>query len=98
MVALASSGASGTTIIDVNRLLRPSAPVAGTPFSPGSPVTIYTTQGNRPTIPGTGTAQGLFAVCPDVTCFSAGDMLSVDIDQIGVSSGDITVEVLVSFT
>lgn len=43
--------------------------------------TIFTTQGNRPTIAISATT-GSLAV-PDVTAMAAGDVLTVDIDQIG---------------
>jgi hypothetical protein len=55
--------------------------------------TIYTTQSARPTVTaGTNTAT---ANSPDVTTFSSGDYLSVDIDQIGstVAGSDLTVAV-----
>jgi hypothetical protein len=44
--------------------------------------TIFTTQANRPTIAAAATAATL-AGQPNVLTFAAGDLLSVDIDQIG---------------
>lgn len=44
-------------------------------------VTIFTTQGNRPTIVTTAKDSGL--AVPDVTVAAGGDVLTVDIDQIG---------------
>lgn len=44
--------------------------------------TIYTTQGNRPTITAAGTDSGAGSA-PDVTSVAAGDYLTVDVDQIG---------------
>lgn len=52
--------------------------------------TIFTTQGNRPTITA-GTTKDTSSV-PDVTAFSAGDVFTCDIDQIG--SGPAGAEVV----
>jgi hypothetical protein len=46
--------------------------------------TIFTTQGNRPTITA-GNAIGTLAT-PDVTAVSAGDYITIDVDQIGSST------------
>lgn len=65
---LASAGTAPTgasLIIDVNK----------------NGTTIFTTQGNRPTI-AAGTNSDTSSV-PDVTSIAAGDYLTVDIDQIG---------------
>lgn len=55
--------------------------------------TVYTTQGNRPTIAISGTTSTNTA--PDVTTFAAGDLLSIDVDQVGssVAGADLTVTV-----
>ena len=55
--------------------------------------TIFTTQGNRPTIVTTATDSGL--AIPDVTAATGGDVLTVDIDQIGstVAGADLAVNV-----
>ena len=55
--------------------------------------TIFTTQGNRPTILTTATDSGL--AVPDVTAAAGGDVLTVDIDQIGstVAGADLAVVV-----
>ncbi len=55
--------------------------------------TIFTTQGNRPTIAISGTSGS--AAVPDVTTISAGDKLTVDIDQIGstVAGSDLGIVV-----
>ena len=55
--------------------------------------TIFTTQGNRPTIVTTATDSGL--AVPDVTAATGGDVLTVDIDQIGstVAGADLAVNV-----
>ena len=53
--------------------------------------TIFTTQGNRPTV----TAGGNLAstTAPDVTTFAAGDYITIDVDQIGstVAGADLTI-------
>ncbi len=56
-------------------------------------VTIFTTQGNRPTVPD-GDADGIGAAAtPDVTAMTAGQYLTIDIDQIGstIAGGELTV-------
>lgn len=61
--------------------------------------TIYTTQGNRPTIAASANAGGP-GTAPDVTSLVAGDYLTVDVDQIGssVAGSDLTVSVIVTKT
>lgn len=61
--------------------------------------TIYTTQGNRPTVVAGANAGGPGAT-PDVTTLAAGDYLTVDIDQVGstVAGSDLTVSVIVTKT
>lgn len=61
--------------------------------------TIYTTQGNRPTIVASSNAGGPGSA-PDVTSLTAGDYLTIDIDQVGssVAGSDLTVSVIVSKT
>jgi hypothetical protein len=58
--------------------------------------TIFTTQGNRPSIAAAGNASS--AAVPDVTALAAGDFLTVDVDQVGstVAGSDLTVIVTVS--
>jgi hypothetical protein len=55
--------------------------------------TIFTTQGNRPTI--TASAFVDTSSVPDVTSIAAGDYLTVDLDQIGstVAGADATVSI-----
>jgi hypothetical protein len=55
--------------------------------------TIFTTQGNRPSIAASGNASS--AAVPDVTTASAGDYLTVDVDQVGssVAGADLVVVV-----
>lgn len=56
--------------------------------------TIFTTQSNRPTIAASGFTDTADAV--EVTSLSAGDYLTVDIDQIGstVAGADATIQIL----
>lgn len=62
-------------------------------------VTIFTTQANRPTIAAGATSAGP-GVTPDVTSLSAGDLLSVDIAQVGSTTpgANLTVAIIVSKT
>lgn len=52
--------------------------------------TMFTTQGNRPTIADAGTSAAITA--PDVTSIAAGDRIELDIDQIGstVAGSDLS--------
>ena len=61
--------------------------------------TIYTTQGNRPTVTAGSNAGGP-GTTPDVTSLVAGDYLTVDVDQVGstVAGADLTVSVIVTKT
>ncbi len=62
-----TAGSSGSTIVDVNK----------------NGVTLFTTQANRPTVTAAGgNSQASSGTLPDVTSVSAGDYLSIDIDQI----------------
>lgn len=57
--------------------------------------TIFTTQANRPTVPD-GDADGVGSeATPDVTSVTAGDYLTVDVDQVGstVAGSDMVVSV-----
>jgi hypothetical protein len=56
--------------------------------------TVFTTQGNRPTIAAAANASSTTA--PDVTAVAAGDRITVDIDQIG--SGTAGSDLYVSVT
>ena len=62
-------------------------------------VTIFTAQANRPTITAGTTSAGPGAA-PDVTSLSAGDLLSVDIAQVGSTTpgANLTVVIIVSKT
>lgn len=56
--------------------------------------TIFTTQANRPTI-SDGENKGSSSPTPDVTSLAEGDVITLDIDQVGSSTAgaDLTVEV-----
>ena len=58
--------------------------------------TVYTTQDNRPTVTAGDTSAT--ATDPDVTSISAGDVISIDIDQIGstVAGANLSVAVICS--
>jgi hypothetical protein len=60
-------------------------------------VTIFTTQGNRPTIAIAGTTSGKVTNM-DVTTIADGDSLTVDVDQVGstVAGADLTVQIVVA--
>ena len=57
--------------------------------------TIFTTQANRPTITASGFVD--LSSIPDVTSFSSGDYITVDIDQIGstIAGADAVVRIVV---
>ncbi|MGH3372475.1 MAG: hypothetical protein ACRDPR_21015, partial [Nocardioidaceae bacterium] len=57
-------------------------------------VTIFSTQSNRPTIPAAGTTDDADAI--DLPAVSAGQFLTVDIDQVGSTTpgSDLTVTIL----
>ncbi len=61
--------------------------------------TVFTTQANRPAIAAAATKVASPAV-PDVTVLAAGDLLSVDIDQVGssVAGADLSVIVYMMVT
>lgn len=75
--SVGTSPTGSTLIVDVNK----------------NGTTIFTTQGNRPTIAISSNADT--AAVPDVTAVAANDYLTVDIDQIGstVAGADLTVQI-----
>jgi hypothetical protein len=65
------AGNDGQTIIDVNY------------YRNGIKNTLYTTQGNRPSIPANaGDYEHLIATLPDIINLQSGDLLSIDIDDV----------------
>ena len=75
-------GGSGSSIADINRHVPSTKPIT-TQRNATAGVTIYTTQGNRPTIAGGVNAENAVfeTATPNVTSFAAGDFFTVDIDQ-----------------
>jgi hypothetical protein len=61
--------------------------------------TVFTTQGNRPTIAASGTAShtGTSEAVPDVTAIAAGDYLTVDIDQVGSTVAGSNLSVFIRY-
>lgn len=59
--------------------------------------TIFTTQANRPTIAAAATTATL-AGAPEVTKFSAGDVFTVDIDQVGSGTAGTGFTVSIAYT
>ena len=57
--------------------------------------TMYTTQGNRPTIAVSGTS--VTATNPDVLTWAAGDRLSVEVDQKGSGTAGANLTVCISY-
>lgn len=57
-------------------------------------ITLYTTQANRPAIAVGASTQ--VAAAPDVTAFTAGDYITVDVDQLGNVSGSYGVPLTIS--
>ena len=58
-------------------------------------VTMYTTQGNRPTIAIAGTY--VTAALPDITTWAAGDVLQLEVDQIGSGTDGADLSVVVGY-
>ena len=58
--------------------------------------TIFTTQANRPTVAAAATTATL-AGAPDVVEFSAGDVITVDVDQVGSTTAGTGFTVSVAF-
>ena len=77
--ALTTAPAGSSAIFDLNK----------------NGTTMYTTQGNRPTIAAAGTS--VTATNPDVLTWAAGDRLSLEIDQVGSSTAGANVTLCVSY-
>ena len=67
-------GTASSTIVDVNK----------------NGTTIYTTQGNRPTL-AYNDANGWASSVPDILTFAAGDVITLDIDAIATGAEDLVV-------
>jgi len=61
-----TAGSAGSTILDVNK----------------NGTTMYTTQGNRPTIEYDDADNTVDCTLPDVVAVTAGDIITVDIDEV----------------
>ena len=77
--AVGTAPAGSSIILDINK----------------NGTTMYTTQGNRPTIAAAGTS--VTATNPDVLTWAAGDRLSLEIDQVGSSTAGANVTLCVSY-
>lgn len=86
---LSDRGGSGSTIADIHKHV-PTKPIT-TQRNATAGVTIYTTQGDRPTLAGGASENAVIeAAIPQVTSFLAGDFFTMDIDQratVGFSMG-----------
>jgi len=69
------TGSASDTIIDVNK----------------NGTTIFTTQANRPTLAYNEANGWAISGTPDVTTFVAGDVITIDIDQIATGAADLSV-------
>ena len=77
--AVTTAPAGSTAIFDLNK----------------NGTTMYTTQGNRPTIAAAGTS--VTATNPDVLTWAAGDRLSIEVDQKGSSTAGANLTVCISY-
>ena len=73
-----TAGVSGSTIVDIHK----------------NGTTIYTTQANRPTIAYNDADHKVDATLPDVVAVNAGDVLTMDIDQVETGSPEDLVVVI----
>lgn len=102
VVTARQKGGVGTSTFDINKHI-PTKPIT-TQRDNTAGTTVYTTQGNRPTIVGAAanTENAIKqAVDPDVTTFAAGDFFSLDVDTDGASGGnspmDMVVELFIKY-
>ena len=77
--AVGTAPAGSSIILDINK----------------NGTTMYTTQGNRPTIAAAATS--VTATNPDVLTWAAGDRLSVEVDQIGSGTAGANLTLCVSY-
>jgi hypothetical protein len=85
------------TIVDVTATCNTAPTGAAALFDVNKGgTTIFSTQGNRPTV-AAGSQDGA-AATPDVTAVAAGDVLTVDIDQIGSSTVGADATVVIRYT
>ena len=77
--AVTTAPTGSTAIIDLNK----------------NGTTMYTTQGNRPTIAVSGTS--VTATNPDVLTWAAGDRLAIEVDQKGSSTAGANLTVCIGY-
>ena len=77
-----AASSSGSITADLNK---------ATNAAPTTYTTMYTTQGNRPSL--AASAYGANATLPDVTTASAGDYLQVDLDAIGTGASGFSLQI-----
>jgi len=78
-----TAGSSGQVIVDVNK--------AGT--------TIYSTQGNRPTVTAASGNDAISTTTPDILTFNQDDLFEIDIDEVDAGNPlDLSVTITVEFT
>jgi hypothetical protein len=100
-VEVGQRGNNGNTIIDIHKhTIAPPFNKGDIQFAvPGT--TIYTTQANRPTIPGSNPNKNdsalLRAYAPNIASFGLGDYYTIDIDQVVASVADLTVLMIVRY-
>ncbi len=78
-IAVNTPSAGASIIVDVNK----------------NATTIFTTQGNRPTL--AAGANTVLSGTPDITTMAQGDYLSIDIDQIGSTTAGSDLSVMVEY-
>lgn len=78
--AVGTAPAGASIILDINK----------------NGTTMYTTQGNRPTIAAAGTY--VTATNPDVTTWAAGDRLELEVDQKGSGTAGSDLTVVIGYT
>lgn len=78
--AVTTAPAGSTAIFDLNK----------------NGTTMYTTQGNRPTIAAAGTY--VTATNPDVTTWAAGDRIALEVDQKGSGTAGSDLTVVIGYT
>ncbi len=100
IVTAENRGNTGTSLFDLN-LHVPTKPIT-IQRNNTSGTTIYTTQGNRPSIVGLTGSSSQNAIheapLPDVTAFAAGDFFSLDVDASMAQLTDVTIFVFVEYS
>lgn len=97
--SLARRGSSGLVTVDINKH-TPAGPLTTVQYDvPGT--TIYTTQANRPSIPGDAANLNQSAILecalPDVSTFLENDFFTIDIDSGGTQARNLIIEIFVRY-